>query len=193
MTSQNRPAVPALIVERFDGGSGRAQRIFAAALLIMGVGLGTIAVSVPDDDLSGAGRLWVSILLVAGFVAVSWMFGRMRLELQIDDRGFTARVRPFRRVRVDAQAVVHAELVEVQPVSEFDGWWDKGRRGNRLLGGTGQTALRVTYLEQTAAREPKTCRLTLLSTHAERLFALVGSGAEQSERTQPAQPRSTPG
>ena len=72
-------------------------------------------------------------------------------------------------------------------------WWDKGPRSNRLLGGTGQSALRVTYLEQTAAREPKTCRLTLLSTHAERLFAVVGPGAELSERTQPAQPRPTPG
>ena len=180
MTSQNRPAMPALIVERFDGGSRRAQRIFAATLLILGIGLGALAVFVPDDDLSGAGRLWVSIPLVAGFVAASWMFSRMRLELQIDDRGFTARVRPFRRVRVDARAVVHAELVEVQPFSEFGGWWDKGLRSNRLLGGTGQTALRVTYLEQTAAREPKTCRLTLLSTHAERLFALVGPGTGQS-------------
>ena len=180
MTSRERPAMPALIVERFDGGSRRAQRIFVAALLNMGVGLGVLAVFVPVDDLSGAGLLWVSILLVAGFVAASWMFGRMRLELQIEDCGFAARVRPFRRVRVDAQAVVHAELVEVQPVSEFGGWWDKGPRSNRLLGGTGQTALRVTYLEHTAAREPKICRLTLLSTHAERLFAVVGPGAGQS-------------
>ena len=124
-----------VIVELFDDGSRRAQRIFAATLLILGVGLGALTVFVPDDDLSGAGRLWVSILLVAGFVAASWMFGRMRLELQIDNRGFTARVRPFRRVRVDAQAVVHAELVEVQPFSEFGGWRDKGLRSNRLLGG----------------------------------------------------------
>lgn len=157
-------------IERFDGPSRRAQRIFVAASLIMGVGLGVLIAAVPDDDLAGTVRLWLSISLMAPFAAASWMFSRMRLELHVDERGFTARVRPFRRVRVDARTVVSAELVELEPFWEFGGWWDKGLRSNRLLGGTGSTALRVTYLLDTGAREPRTCRLTLLTAHHERLL-----------------------
>lgn len=168
--------MPALIVERFDGSSRIAQRIFVAILLILAVGLGTLGALAPDDDVSAALQLWISISLAAVFAAASWMFGRMRLELQVDDRGFTARVRPFRSLRVDAHSVVHAELVEVQPFSKFGGWWDKGLRSNRLLGGTGSTALRVTYLHRNGAREPRTCRLTLLSTHAGHLFDVLQRG-----------------
>ena len=76
-------------------------------------------------------------------------------------------------------AAARGMSVATRNVADFAGWWDKGLRSNRLLGGTGQTALRVTYLQQTAEREPNTCRLTLLSTHAERMFAVVGPGAGQ--------------
>lgn len=170
-------SVAAVVCERFDGGSRRAQRIMVASLLVMAVGLGTLVTAVPDDDLSGAARLWVTIPLVAVFAAASWMFSLMRLELRVDEHGFTARVRPFRRVRVDAEAVVDAELVEVQPFWEFGGWWDKGTRSNRLLGGTGSTALRVTYLRPTNGRDPQTCRLHLLTTHADRVLAALQRGA----------------
>lgn len=158
------------LIERFDGPSGRAKRIFVAASLIMGVGLGVLIAAVPDDDLAGTVRLWLSISLMAPFAAASWMFSRMRLELHVDEHGFTARVRPFRRVRVDARTVVSAELVELEPFWEFGGWWDKGLRSNRLLGGTGSTALRVTYRLDTSAREPRTRCLTLLTAHHEHLF-----------------------
>lgn len=161
------------LVERFDGTSRRAQWIFVAALVVMGVGLAVLIMAVPDHDFSGTVRLWVSISLAALFTAASWMFSRMRLELHVDDDGFTARVRPFRRVRVDARSVVSAELVELQPFWEFGGWWDKGPRSNRLLGGTGSTALRVTYLLNAGARKPRTCCLTLLTAHHERLLGAV--------------------
>ena len=144
-----------------------------ASLLVLAAGMGVFIGLVPDEDFSGATRLWVAILLALSFAAAAWMFSLMRLELQIDERGFTARVRPFRRVRVDAEAVVSAELVEVQPFWEFGGWWDKGTRSDRLLGGTGSAAVRVIYRHQTGAREPKTCRLTLLTAHAERLLDVL--------------------
>ncbi|WP_419854415.1 hypothetical protein [Candidatus Poriferisodalis sp.] len=164
------------LVERFDGKSRRAQQIFVAALLVMAAGLGTLVTAVPDDDLTGTARLWVTVPLVMPFAAASWMFSRMRLELQIDDGGFTARVRPFRGQRVDARTVVSAEIVEVEPFWEFGGWWHKGLRSNRLLGGTGSTALRVTYVHQVGAREPKTCRLTLLTAHAGHLLDALQRG-----------------
>ena len=129
-----------------------------ASLLVLAAGMGVFIGLVPDEDLSGAARLWLAILVALPFAAGAWAFSLMRLELQIDESGFTARVRPFRRVRVDAESVVSAELVEVQPFSEFGGWWDKAPRSNRLLGGTGRTALRVTYLRPTSGRDPKTCR-----------------------------------
>ena len=163
-------------MERFDGTSRRAQRIAVAALLILAVGLGTLVTVVPDEDLTGTARLWVTIPLVVLLTSGSWVFSRMRSELQIDDAGFTARVRPFRRMRVDARAVVDAEIVEIQPFWEFGGWWHKGLRRNRLLGGTGSTALRLTYLHHAGAREPKTCRLTLLTAHAEHLLDVLQPG-----------------
>jgi len=168
--------MPAHIVERFDGSSRSAKRILVAVLLVLAVGLGAVGAVAPDDDVSASVQLWVSISLAALFVAASWTFGRMQLELEIDDRGFTARVRPFRSVRVDADSVEQAELVDVQPFSEFGGWWDRGLRSNRLLGGTGQTALRITYVQRAGAREPRTCRLTLLSAHAQRLFEVLQLG-----------------
>lgn len=170
------PEQPISIVEQFDGSSRRAQRILVSVLLVLAAGLGALGALAPDDDVSASVQWWVSISLAAVFAAASWMFSRMRLELQIDDRGFTARVRPFRRLRVDAPSVVHAELVDVQPFSEFGGWWDRGLRSKRLLGGTGRTALRVTYLLDNGAREPRTCQLTLLSTHAQYLLQALQSG-----------------
>ncbi len=168
--------MPAHIVEQFDGSSRTAQRILVAVLLVLAAGLGVLGSVAPDDDVSASVQLWVSISLAAVFVAASWMFSRMRLELEIDDRGFSARVRPFRSVRVDADSVEHAELVDVQPFSEFGGWWDRGLRSNRLLGGSGQTALRITYVQRAGAREPRTCRLTLLSAHAQLLFDVLQLG-----------------
>ena len=169
-----------LVVEHFDGSSRTAQRAMVAGLLILGVGIGALAWLVPDDDVPAAVQPWIAIPLVAVFAAASWMFSRMRLELQVDNCGFTARVRPFRRVRVDAQSVVQAELVEVQPFWEFGGWWDRGLRRNRLLGGSGHTALRVTYSMDKGEREPTTCRLTLLSTHAGRLLDVLQRGTTDS-------------
>lgn len=173
-------AAPDPVVEHFDGSSRTAQRALVAGLLILGVGVGVLAWLVPDDDVPAAVQPWIAISLVAVFAAASWRFSRMRLELQVDDRGFTVRVRPFRRVRVDAQSVVKAELVEVQPFWEFGGWWDRGLRRNRLLGGTGHTALRVTYLKGRGEREPTTCRLTLLSTHAGHLLDILQRSAPDS-------------
>ena len=173
MTVRSEPAVPSEIVERFDGTSRRAQRVVVVALLVLAIGLGTFVTVVPDEDLTGAARLWVSVPLVVSFVCGSWMFSRMRFELRIDDDGFTACVRPFRGQRVDARAVVSAEIVEVEPFWEFGGWWHKGLRSNRLLGGNGSTALRVTYLHHAGTREPKTCRLTLLTAHAGRLLDIL--------------------
>lgn len=168
--------MPSELVERFDGKSRRAQQIFVMALLVMAVGQGALIAAVPDDDLTGNARLWVAIPLVTAFAAASLVFSRMRLELQIDDCGFTARVRPFRGERVDCRVVVSAEIVEVEPFWEFGGWWHKGLRSNRLLGGTGSTALRVTYLHHAGTREPKTCRLTLLTAHAEHLLDVLQRG-----------------
>lgn len=165
--------MPSELVEQFDGKSRRAQQVFVVALLVLAAGLGTLVTVVPDEDLTGTARLWVTVPLVVSFVCASWMFSRMRLELQIDDGGFTARVRPFRGQRVDARAVVSAEIVEVEPFWEFGGWWHKGLRSNRLLGGTGSTALRVTYLHHAGTREPKTCRLTLLTANAEQLLDVL--------------------
>ena len=171
-------AQSAVICERFDGGSRRAQRVTVASLLVLAAGLGVFVGLVPDEDFSGAARLWFAILLALPFAAGAWVFSLMRLELKIDEHGFTARVRPFRRVRVDAQSVVSTELVDVQPFSEFGGWWDKRSGSDRLLGGTGTTALRVTYVRPTSGRDPKTCRLHLLTTHTDRLLAALQRGAQ---------------
>ena len=84
-----------------------------ASLLVLAVGMGVFVGFVPDEDLSGAARLWVAILVALPFAAAAWMFSLMCLELEIDEHGFTARVRPFRRVRVDAESVVSTDLVEM--------------------------------------------------------------------------------
>ena len=63
-------------------------------------------------------------------------------------------------MRVDALSVLSAELVEVQPFSEFGGCWDKRSGADPLLAGTGRTALRVSYRRPTTGRDPKTCRPT---------------------------------
>lgn len=165
--------MPEVVIERFDGGSRRAQRIMVASLLVLAAGMAVLVGLVPDEDLSGAARLWLTILVALPFAAGAWAFSLMRLELQIDESGFTARVRPFRRVRVDAESVLSTELVEVQPFSEFGGWWDKRSGADRLLGGTGHTALRVTYVRQSTGRHPQACRLHLLTTHTDRLLAVL--------------------
>ena len=135
-------------MEQFDGSSRLAQRILVAVLLILAAGLAAVGALAPDEDVSAAVQWWISLSLAALFKAASWMFGRMRLELAIDEHGFAARVRPFRSMWVDADSVEHVELVQL----------DIG------------------------ARERRTCRLALLSAHAQHLIKTLQPGLASSPR-----------
>lgn len=167
-----------LVVEEFDGASRRAQVAITATFALLAVGLFSL-IQFVLDDLSAAVRLWISVPLSLPLGLAAWVVARMRLELRTFPDGLAARVRPTRWVRVNSSDVVVAEMVEISPFWEFGGWMDKRNFGDRLLGGRGSVALRMTYRlpdsSQGGQHELKTHRLTLLTEEAQRLLAHLRS------------------
>ena len=77
--AEDNTAAPGKAVKRFDDKNRRTQPIMVASLLVLAVGLGLLIGLVPDEDISGAVRLW-SAILVALPCCRAWLFSRTRVK-----------------------------------------------------------------------------------------------------------------
>ena len=79
----------------------------------------------------------------------------------------TARAWPFPGTVVPIDQVLTSEVVKIDPLRDYGGWGIKGTRRDRLVGGGGTTALRITYTHE-SGEERKLTFLTDCADEADR-------------------------
>jgi len=70
---------------------------------------------------------------------------------------------------VPIDQVLTSEVVKIDPLRDYGGWGIKGTRRDRLVGGGGTTALRITYTHESGEER----KLTFLTDRAEEAAALI--------------------
>ena len=138
----------------------RAVFLVSAGAIIVIMGFG--AADILDSTISGLERIGVAVAMVAGIV-VSYGLWRADLVLRVDGERIAARAWPFRSTVVSINQVLKSEVVTIDPLRDYGGWGLKGNRRDRLIGGGGTTALRVTYLHKSGEER----KLTFLTERAD--------------------------
>ena len=133
-----------------------------ATIVIMGF----VVVDIADSTLSGLEGIGVAVAMIIG-VVVAYGLWRADLVLRVDGERIAARAWPFRSTVVFIDQVLKSEVVTIDPLRDYRGWGLKGSRRDRLIGGGGTTALRITYLHE-SGEERKLTFLTERADEAER-------------------------
>ncbi len=134
--------------------------------IIVAITMGFGVTDIVDSTRSGLERIGVAAAMVTGIV-VAYGLWRADLVLRVDGERIAARAWPFRSTEVSINQVLKSEVVTIDPMRDYRGWGLKGNRRDRLIGGGGTTALRVTYLHE-SGEERKLTFLTDRADEAER-------------------------
>lgn len=118
-----------------------------------------------DSDLEAILSAMATVIL---FV-VSYGLWNLHLELRINKTQISARAWPFQRTKISIDQVLTSETVKIDPFQDYNGWGIKGTRQDRLIGGGGTTALRITYNHESGEER----KLTFLTDRAEEAAALI--------------------
>ena len=114
----------------------------------------------------------VGAALVTGLTfGVSFGLLRLHLELRIDRKRVAARAWPFPWTVVPIDQVLASEVVQIDPLWDYGGWGLKGIAQDRLIGGGGTTALRITYTHESGEER----KLTFLTERAEEANQRIAS------------------
>ncbi|MCY3849925.1 MAG: hypothetical protein OXF75_03860 [Acidimicrobiaceae bacterium] len=153
---------PLMIREPYD-------RVFKAALLVStAINAALVAAWVVAEILGSSPSSLVMVIAVIAMAVSSYgviMYGQKRAysELQIDNVQVTAGVWPRRLAVILIEQVLTSEVVEINPREDYGGWGIKGSEQDRLIGGRGTTALRITYTHTSGEQR----RLTFLTDRAD--------------------------
>lgn len=118
-------------------------------------------------DLYSSGESLFEIVGVALTAVLCFCFAvgimRLYLELRIDQDRVAARAWPFPWTVVPIDQIITSEVVQVDPRRDYGGWGFKGLAQDRLIGGGGTTALRITYTHESGEKR----KLTFLTDRAD--------------------------
>ena len=142
----------------------RAIFLVSAGAIVVMIGFGVVDIA--DSTLSGLERIGVAVAMITG-VVVAYSLWRADLVLRVDGERIAARAWPFRSTVVFINQVLKSEVVTIDPLRDYGGWGLKGSRRDKLIGGGGTTALRITYLHE-SGEERKLTFLTERADEAER-------------------------
>ncbi len=142
----------------------RAMFLVSAGIIVVIMEFGVADIF--DAALSGLERIGVSVAVIVG-IAAAYSLWRADLQLRIDSERVAARAWPFRSTIVSIDRVLNSEVVTIDPLRDYGGWGLKGTRRDKLIGGGGTTALRITYLHE-SGEERKLTFLTDRADEAER-------------------------
>ena len=142
----------------------RAIFLVSAGAIIVIIGFGVVDIA--DSTRSGLERIGVAMAMITG-VVVAYSLWRADLVLRVDSERIAARAWPLRSTVVIINQVLKSEVVTIDPLRDYGGWGLKGSRRDKLIGGGGTTALRITYLHE-SGEERKLTFLTERADEAER-------------------------
>lgn len=132
------------------------------AVIIAALALGFGIAGIVDANKSGLQQLGTVAGMALG-IAVAYGLWSAHLELRVDANTVSARAWPFRSVVVPIAQVVGSEVVEIDPFRDYKGWGIKGNRHDKLIGGKGTTAIRITYIHKSGEKR----KLTFLTERAD--------------------------
>ena len=138
----------------------RAMFLVSAVIILAITGFGFMDAF--DPALSNLERVGVSVAILLA-IASAYVLWRLDLELRIRSERVTARAWPLRSTVVRIDQITHTEIVTVDPMGDYGGWGLKGTKQDKLIGGGGATALRITYLHESGEER----KLTFLTDRAE--------------------------
>lgn len=147
----------------------RAMFLLSAAI-IAAMGLGFGVAEFVDSSRSGWERLGAGFGMTLG-VVVAYGLWRLHLILRIDERRIAARAWPFPWTKIPIDHILATEVVEIDPFKDYGGWGLKGTKRDRLIGGGGTTALRITYTDELGEER----KLTFLTDRADEADRRVAS------------------
>ena len=93
------------------------------------------------------------------------------LEIRIGENSVAARAWPLPSTVVCIDQVVTSEVVQINPYRDYGGWGFRGPAQDRLIGGGGTTALRITYTHEPG----ETRKLTFLTDRADEALQRIAS------------------
>lgn len=140
--------------------------IIAALGVISGYGV-TDLYSSGESDFKVVG----AALILVFFFVVSYGLSRLHLELRIGKKRVEARAWPSPWTVVPFDQILTSEVVKIDPFNDYGGWGLKRFEQDRLIGGGGTTALRVTYTHESGEKRKLTF-LTDRADEADRRIAL---------------------
>ncbi len=142
----------------------RAMFLVCAGISVAIAGFGVTGII--DSSLADLQRIGAAAGTIV-CVAAAYILWRLDLDLRIDGERITARAWPLRSTVVPIDQVLNTEIVQIDPMGDYGGWGLKGTSQDKLIGGGGTTALRITYLHQ-SGEERKLTFLTDRADEAER-------------------------
>ncbi|MCY3849927.1 MAG: hypothetical protein OXF75_03870 [Acidimicrobiaceae bacterium] len=142
----------------------RAMFLVSAAI-IAALGIGFGVADLLDSSRSGIERIGATFGGTLG-VVVAYGLWRADLELRINNTQVTARAWPFPGTVVP---ILASEVVKIDPLRDYGGWGLKGTRRDRLVGGGGTKALRITYTHESGEER----KLTFLTERADQADAQI--------------------
>ena len=116
-------------------------------------------------------KVVVAALVTVLTFVVSFGLLRLHLELRIDRKRIATRAWPFPWTVVPIDQVLASEVVQIDPLRDYGGWGLKGITQDRLIGGGGTTAVRITYTHKSGEER----KLTFLTDQAEEVNQRIAS------------------
>ena len=138
----------------------RAMFLVSAVIILAIIGFGFTDAF--DPKRSSLERVGVSVAILFG-IASAYVLWRLDLELRINSERVRARAWPLRSTVVPIDQITHTEIVTIDPLGDYGGWGLKGTKRDKLIGGGGTTALRITYLHESGEER----KITFLTDRAE--------------------------
>ena len=139
----------------------RATFLVGAGINVVIAGFGVTGIF--DSSLADLQRIGAAVTTI-GCIAAAYILWRLDLDLRIDGDRITARAWPLRSTVIPIDQVLNTEVVQIDPMGDYGGWGLKGTNQDKLIGGGGTTALRITYLHRSGEER----KLTFLTDRADK-------------------------
>lgn len=149
----------------------RAIFVISAAMVAgCGVftGYGVLDLYYSDESILEVIALALTTVLTFVGSLVLW---HLHLELQISEKQIAVRAWPSPWTKISIDQVLTSEVVEIDPFKDYGGWGIKGSEQDRLIGGRGTTALRITYTHESGGQR----KLSFLTDRAEEANRRIAS------------------
>jgi hypothetical protein len=120
-----------------------ATVVWPVALFVISVGLGSVVLSLSQQDIHGWEFVLVgfTLFVLALFI---WFVFAFRMKTIVGEGTIEVKIWPFKELRLHAEDIGGAELISYSPIAEFGGWGIRYGLGGRMYSASGDKAVKLT-------------------------------------------------